>query len=42
MTSNLNILDQHVLCLQGMVATILELSLGAQAFASAAVAVEAR
>ena len=42
MTSNLNILDQYVLCLQGTVAKILEISLGTQAFPSAAVAAEAR
>ena len=37
-TSNLNILDQYVLCLQSTAATILEHSLGARAFPSAAVA----
>ena len=42
MTSNLNILDQYVLCLQGTAATILELLLGARAFSAAAVAAEAR
>ena len=41
MTSNLNILDQYTLCLQSMAVTILELSLGARAFPSAAVAAEA-
>ena len=41
LTSNLNILDQYVMCLQGAAATILEFSLGARAFPSAAVAVEA-
>ena len=41
MTSNLNSLDQYVLCLQSTAVTILKLSLGARAFQSAAVAVEA-
>ena len=36
MTSNLNILDQYVPCLQGTATKILELSLGARAFPSAA------
>ena len=37
-TSNLNVFDQYVLCLQGTATTILELSLGALEFPSAAVA----
>ena len=41
MTSNLNILDQYVLCLQSTAATILELSVGTRSFPSAAVAAEA-
>ena len=39
---HLNILNQYVMCLQGTAAKILELSLGAQDFPSAAVAAEAR
>ena len=38
MTSNLNILDQYVLCLQGTATKLLELTLGKQDFPSAAVA----
>ena len=41
MTSNLNVLDQYVLCLQGTATKNLELSLGAPDFPSAAVAAEA-
>ena len=41
MTSNLSILDQYVLCLQGTATTFIELSLGTRAFPSAAVAAEA-
>ena len=38
MTTNLNVLDQYVLCLQGTASKILELSLGSRDFPSAAVA----
>ena len=38
MTSNLNVLDQYVLYLQGTATTILELSLGVRDFPSATVA----
>ena len=38
MTTNLNVLDQYVLCLQGTASKMLELSLGSQDFSSAAVA----
>ena len=38
MTTNLDILDQYVLCLQGTASKILELSLGSWDFPSAAVA----
>ena len=38
MTTNLSVLDQYVLCLQGMAFKILELSLGSRDFPSAAVA----
>ena len=37
MTSNLNILDQYVLCLQGMATKLLELTCGRPDFPSAAV-----
>ena len=42
MTTNLNVLDQYVLCLQGTASEILELSLGSQDFPSAAVAAGAK
>ena len=38
MTTNLNILDQYVLCLQGKASKILELTLGSRDFPYAAVA----
>ena len=38
MTTNLDVLDQYVLCLQGTASTILELSLGSRDFPSTAVA----
>ena len=38
MTTNLNVIDQYVLCLQGTASKILELSLGSRDFPSAAVA----
>ena len=38
MTTNLDILDQYVLCLQGTASKILELSLGSRDLPSAAVA----
>ena len=38
MTTNLDVLDQYVLCLQGMASKILELSLGPRGFPSEAVA----
>ena len=38
MTTNLNVLDQYVLCLQGTASKMLELSLGSRDFPSAAVA----
>ena len=38
MTSNLNVLDQYVLCLQGMATTFLELTVGLHDFPSAAMA----
>ena len=41
MTSNLNILDQYVLCLQGTATKILELALDKNEFPSAAVATAA-
>ena len=42
MTTNLDILDQYVLCLQGTASKILNLSLGSRDFPSAAVAAGAR
>ena len=41
MTSNLNILDQYVLCLQGTATKLLELTLHRRDFPSAAVVVAA-
>ena len=38
MTTNLDVFDQYVLCLQGMASKILELSLGSRSFPSEAVA----
>ena len=41
MTTNLNILDQYVLCLQGTASKILELNLGSRDFPSMTVAASA-
>ena len=42
MTTNLDVLDQYVLCLQGTASKILELSLGPRGFPSEAVAARAK
>ena len=42
MTTNLDVLDQYVLCLQGTASKILEFSLGSRGFPSEAVAAGAR
>ena len=42
MTTNLDVLDQYVLCLQGMASKILELSLGSRGFPSEEVAAGAK
>ena len=42
MTTNLDVLDQYVLCLQGTASKILELILGSQGFPSEAVAAGAK